>query len=123
MSLCIPTAEPCLAVVSTPGEWGLTFPPPFMGPHGILGPKWGSPPFPSKFQVSGTHSPIGTLLAKRAGVVQARQEVVAGAGGSSLQTQCPHRWPGRQGAVYTRSSASQVQFRCSRASQLGWPIA
>ena len=46
-----------------------------VGPHVVLGPKWGSPSSPRKLQVSGPHSPSGTLGAKRAGVVEAKRLV------------------------------------------------
>lgn len=56
----------------------------------MLGPQWGVLPSPSKLKVSGTHCPFRNFLAKIAGVIETRQDVMAGTECGSLQAQYPH---------------------------------
>lgn len=47
---------------------------PIWGPmrYVVLGPKWGSLPSSSELRVSGTHRPLGILLAKISGVLEVK---------------------------------------------------
>ena len=72
---------------------------PIWGPmrYVVLGPKWGSLPSSSELKVSGTHRPLGILLAKISGVLEVKREVVTGTKSRSLQTHRPDVGPGCRG--------------------------